>query len=240
MVDALGPEHIERGMDIGGRSLFARMGDPVQAQLATALEHPGEFFGRVPQLARVQSHPDEMLAPGQGLLQRGKRVGFAQMPQEAQDERGADAQSGLGIAAGARQPQDHRLHGHATAGVRLWVEKQLRMHHLVGSGFFEISPGHVVKVLLLKQHTGAGVVDVQKALQVGEGIGCTQGLDAGIRQAHAIALSQLKNHLRLERALDVNMQFGFGHGPQHGRQPIGGNRGAFHQQTPKVMFRRLR
>ena len=89
-----------------------------------------------------------------------------------------DAQLGLRVVAGAVQAVDHGLHRHAAGGVRLRVEEHLGVHHVVGRRAVEVGPGHVVEVLLLQQHAGAGVVDVQEALQVGEGVGAAQRLDA--------------------------------------------------------------
>ena len=63
----------------------------------------------------------------------------------------------------------------------------------------------------LQQHAGAGVVDVEEALQVGEGVGRAQRLDAGVGQRHAVALRQREDQLGLERALDVDVQLGLGH-----------------------------
>jgi hypothetical protein len=108
---------------------------------------------------------------GQRLLQRLEGVVLAQVAQEAQDQLGADAQFAAHRCAGAVQAADHGLHRHAARGVGLRVEEDLGVHHVVGRGALEVGPGHVVEVLLGQQHAGAGVVDVQKALQVGEGVG---------------------------------------------------------------------
>ena len=96
------------------------------------------------------------------------------------------------------QTVDHRLHRHAALGVGLRVKKEFSMHHMVGRRALKVGPRHVVKVLLMQQHAGPGVVNVQKALQVGEGIGRTQRLHAGIRQRHTVALCQRNNQLGLQ------------------------------------------
>jgi hypothetical protein len=97
------------------------------------------------------------------------------------------------------------------------------MHHVVGGGAFEVGERHVEEVLLLQQHAGAGIVDVEKTLQVGEGVGGSQGLHAWVGQLHAIALRQAKDHLRLERTLDVDVQLGLGHALQQRRQCAAGD-----------------
>ena len=104
----------------------------------------------------------------------------------------------------------------------LRIENDLRMHHVVGLSPLQIGPGHVVEVLLGQEHAGAGVVDVQKALQVSEGIGAAQVVHAGIGQREAIALRHLEDQLGLERAFDVDMQFGLGHAAKQVGQAVGG------------------
>jgi len=119
------------------------------------------------------------------------------------------------------QALNHGLHGHATLGVRLRIEKQLGMHHMICGSTLEIRPGHVVKILLMQKHAGARIVNVQEALQIRESVGSTQGFDTVVGQRHLIALGQGKNHLGLQRPFDVDVQFGFGHGPQQCRQTFG-------------------
>jgi hypothetical protein len=63
---------------------------------------------------------------------------------------------------------------------------------LSAAALLEVGPGHVEEVLLLQQHAGAGVVDVQEALQVCEGVGRAQRLHAGVGQRHAVAPGQVK------------------------------------------------
>ena len=64
---------------------------------------------------------------------------------------------------------------------------------MIGGRALEIGHRHVVKIRFGPQDTGAGVVDVQKTLQVAEGISRAQGLDAGVRQGHPIALREFKD-----------------------------------------------
>ena len=145
------------------------------------------------------------------------------MAQKAQNQIGADVQLGLRVAASTAQAFDHGGHGHTACGVGLGVKKQFSPHHMVGGGFLKVGPGHVVKIWLVQQHAGAGIVQIQKALQIGEGIGRPHGGHVGIRQSHAIALGQRKNQLRLQRAFDVNMQLGLGHDLQQLGQTVRGN-----------------
>ena len=212
------------------------MGDHVQAQCAAAREHARELLGRVAQLAAVQAHADDAVQERHGLLQRGKGVVLAQVAQEAQDQRRRDALLGTRIGAGAVQAVDHRLHRHAARGVRLRVEEDLRVHHVVHGRPGKVGVGHVVEILLVQQHAGARVVDVQEALQVGEGVGAAQLLHAGIGQRDAVAPGQGEDHPGFERAFDVDVQLGLGAGGQQVGQAFGGNGGQLdHQRTPEVM-----
>jgi hypothetical protein len=169
------------------------MRDQVQAQLAAAREHARELLRRMPHLAGVEPDADEAVAKRQRLLQRLEGLFLAQVAQEAQDQRGAHAQLRAGLHAGAVQAVDDGLHRHAARGVRLRVEEHLGVHHVVGRGALEqVGPGHVEEVLLLQQHAGAGVVDVQEALQVGEGVGLAQVLDARVRDGTPLRCASAK------------------------------------------------
>ena len=195
----------------------------MKAQFAAAREHAGELFGRVADFAGIQPDADNLVAIGQRLLQRFKRLFFAQMAQETHDQQGADTEFGLRIDAGAVQSVDNRFHADPARRVRLRIEKKLGMRHVVCSSAGEISHRHVMEILLGDQHAGAGVVDVQKALQIGEGISAAQFLHAGIGKRHAVALGQRKDQFWLQRAFDVDVQFGLGHLPEQRGQAVGGN-----------------
>jgi hypothetical protein len=103
----------------------------------------------------------------------------------------------LRIHARTVQTVDDGGHRHAAFGVRLWVKEHLGVHHMVGFRTLQISPSHVVKILLVQQHACACVVNVEEALQVGEGIGGTQILNAGIWQLDPIPLGQSKDEFWL-------------------------------------------
>jgi hypothetical protein len=78
------------------------------------------------------------------------------------------------------------------------------------------------EVLLAQQHAGAGVVDVEEALQVGEGVGGAQRLDARVGQRHAVARASAKIISGSSVPFDVQVQLGLGHGTQQrGRDGAG-------------------
>ena len=53
----------------------------------------------------------------------------------------------------------------------LRVEENLRMHDAFIMHFAQIRPRQVVKILLAAQHIRAGVVHIQKRLQIGKVVG---------------------------------------------------------------------
>ena len=221
VVDAFHLQHIERAVDIGRRTFLAGVGHGVQAQRAGAGEHVCELLGWVAQFARIQAHPDEAVAPGQGGVECGLGLGFAQVAQKTQDEFGAQVQLALRALAGAVQSLDDRAHGHAARRVGLWVEEDFGAHHTVGRRPLQIGPSQVVEIGFGAQHRSARVIDVQKTLQIAEGVSGAHRVHVGIWQAHAIALGQGEHQLRLQRAFDVQVQLRFGQGAQPVAQGLG-------------------
>jgi hypothetical protein len=108
------------------------------------------------------------------------------------------------------QAFDHGRERDAAAGVALRVEEHLDVADVVGVGAREIGPGEVVEILLGDQHRHALIVDVEEILQVAEPISLPHRVDRRIRQADAVAARQRKHQLRLQAALDVNVQLAFG------------------------------
>ena len=190
-------QHIQGAPHIGRRPFLARMGDKVQAVCVRQGKHVFEFFRWVAHFAGIQTHANEFVFERQSLIEGLQGGFFAQVAQEAQDELRTHAQLRLRIRTRAVQAVDDGGHGHAALGVGLWVKEDFCMHHVVSFGALQISPSHVVKILLVQQHARACVVDVEEALQVGEGIGRTQGFYIRIRQLHTIALGQRKDEFRL-------------------------------------------
>ena len=172
-------EDVERALDVGRRALLAGMGDAVQAEPAGLGEDPRELLRRMAALAAVEADADEVLAIGQRVVQRLQRLVLAQVAQEAQDQVAREAELALGPGAGARQAADHGADRHAARGVRLRVEEQLGADDVVGGGAAEVRHRHRLEVALVQQDAGAGVVDVEEALQVGERVGRAQRLDVG-------------------------------------------------------------
>jgi len=118
----------------------------------------------------------------------------------------------LGVIQGADDTVNDHMHGHVARGMRLRVEEYLGVMDVVGKRARHISGRHVVEILLGEQHAGARVIQVEKRLQIVEGVGGTYFFHRRIRQLHAVALSQCKHQFGFERAFDVDVQFSFGAG----------------------------
>src|SRR5204862_1391363 len=106
-----------------------------------------ELRGGMADFAGVQAHANELVAKRKRCLESLEGRVLREMPQKTKDERGADAQLGLGVVASAMQAADDGAHGHVALGVGLRIEKDFCVHHVVGGGTLEVGPGHVVKIL---------------------------------------------------------------------------------------------
>ena len=86
------------------------------------------------------------------------------------------------------------------------------MDHVLLFAAQQVGPGQVVEILGSAQHVGALVIQVEKLLQVVEGVGLAQGFDVVPRQRNLVAFGQGKQQLRLQRTLQVQVQFSLGQG----------------------------
>ena len=62
----------------------------------------------------------------------------------------------------ARDAPNDRAERDAALRMRLRVEKYLGMHDAVSVGANQIRPGHFEKVVLVAEHVGAGVIDIEE------------------------------------------------------------------------------
>ena len=118
----------------------------------------------------------------------------------------------LGVIQRVDDTANHHVHWHVAGGVRLRVEEDLCVADVVGQCARHVGGSHVVEILLGQQHAGACVVQVEKRLQIVEGIRCAHFLNRRIRQLDAVALGQREHQFGFERAFNVDVQFGFGAG----------------------------
>lgn len=121
---------------------------------------------------------------------------------------------------------DHGRKRHAPRRMGLRVEEDLGMDHVLRVGARQVGPGQVVEILLGPQHRRALVVEIEKILQLREAVGRARRLDGSIGQAHAVASLERQQHLRLERAFDVQMQLDLGQAFDEGGD-VGQREGAF-------------
>ena len=210
MVDALGAQNVQRVAHIIRRPFLPGMCHAVQAQPGGPREHAGKFFRRMAALGRVQPHTDEMPTPGQGRLKRSQGILFRQMAQKAHDPAAAQPQLLLCTLRRTDESRHEYVKTNTTISMGLRIEKRLDPHHMVGRRALEIGPRQIKEILLGAQHAAPRVVQIQKGLQIGEGIRLPQRLHIGVWQFHLVALRQGKNQLGLQRPFNVHMQFGFG------------------------------
>ncbi|MND73926.1 hypothetical protein D3C80_655120 [compost metagenome] len=137
---------------------------------------------------------------------------FAQVTQEAQDQAAADAQLLLAVLEGTGDTVEHHFKGDATVGVGLRVEERFGVDNVLRLAALQVSPGQVVEILFGAQYVGATVIKVEEFLQVVEGVGCPQGFDIAPWQGDLVAFGQGEQQLRLQRTLQVQVQFSLGQG----------------------------
>src|SRR6185436_16465968 len=202
MVDAHHLQEIERLLDVLGRALLAGVGEGHQALAAGPLEHALEFRRRMALLRGIEPDSVEEMPEGQCLVEGRQRVGLGQVPQEADDEPRAQAERCFAFL-------ERRLHRHAARGVGLRVAEDFRVHHAVGVRLLQVGRGERMEVFGLAQHRRTLVVDVEEGLQIVELVRFAQFLDRGITQRRLVSSREGKKQLRLEAALDVQMQLRF-------------------------------
>ncbi len=139
---------------------------------------------------------------------------FTEVAQEAEDQATADAQLLAAVVQRLVDAIEHHFERDAAVGVGLRVKERFGVDHVLGFAALQVGPGQVVEVLLGTQHIRALVIQVEKLLQVVEGIGTTQGLHIGPGQGDLVALGQGEQQLGLQRAFQVQVQFGLGQGVQ--------------------------
>src|SRR4051812_34584589 len=132
------------------------------------------------------------------------------MAQKAHDQAGLDAKFSPGVDDGAVEAFDHRREGNTAGRMSLRIEEHLDMPDVVGVGAFEIGPGKVVEILFRDQYRHSLVVEVEKVLQVSEPISIAQRVHRRIGKTDAVAARQCEHQLRLQAALDMNVQLAFG------------------------------
>src|SRR5262249_48660317 len=113
----------------------------------------------------------------------------------------------------------------AARRMALRIKEHLDVADVVGPCPFEVGPREVVKILLGDQDRHALVVEVEKILQVAEAVRAAQLVDRRIFQPNAVPSRQRDHQLRLEAALDMDVQLAF-------RQPLDQRVDGLHVGSP--------
>ena len=99
------------------------------------------------------------------------------MAQEAEDQAAGDAQLLLAIfergGDAVESPLQTARHGRCGFAGR----RRVRVDHVLRFAAQQVGPGQVVEILGGAQYIGALVIQVEKLLQVVEGVGLAQGVD---------------------------------------------------------------
>jgi|GEM_PF-4969513 len=200
--------------DVLGRAFLAGMRDGHEAFAACPVEHTLELARWVAHFGTVQPNGNECVAKRQGLVQRLVGFVFAQVTKEAQDQAAADAQLVTAILECLVDAIEHHFERDAAVGVCLWIEEGLGVNHILRFATLKVSPCEVIEVLFGAQNVGTLVVQVEKLLQVVEGVRTAQRLDISPRQGNLVALGQGEQQLGFQGAFKVQVQFGLGQGVQ--------------------------
>ena len=125
------------------------------------------------------------------------RFFFAQVAQEAQDQAAGDTQLLFAVFECSGDAIQYHFKRHATVGVGLRVEEGFGVNDVLSLAAQQVSPGQVVEILRGAQYVRAFVVEVEKLLQVVEGIGLAQGFNIVPGEGDFVALSQREQQLGL-------------------------------------------
>ena len=168
----------------------------------------------------------------QGLLEGGQRGLGGHVPQEAHDELDAQAELGLRVQPGPVQAADDGVEADPAAGVGLGIEEDLGVDDVLRAGGAEVGHGQVVEVLLAAQHRHALVVRGQERGQVPEGVPGAQLRGRGVRQGDAVARGEPELQLRLQGALEVQVQLRLGQPVDERRDLVGHSAGGLGRLPP--------
>ena len=92
----------------------------------------------------------------------------------------------------------------------LGIEEDLGMTHPIVGGPVEVGGHEVVEVIRGAEDLATLVVDVEERLEVAESVGGMDLVDVLERQRQPVSGGEAKHHVRLQRALYMDMQLGLG------------------------------
>ena len=88
-----------------------------------------------------------MLLAAAGVLQRVESLFLRQMPQEAHDQPGGDAEVPPALVERIGQPGQHRIERDAAFGMALRIEEDLGMGYILRCDLFQIGEGEIEEIL---------------------------------------------------------------------------------------------
>ena len=94
----------------------------------------------------------------------------------------------------------------------LRVEEDFGVDDVVLAAVGEIGGGQLVKILLVEQDRRRCVVNIEEGLQVVKIVSAAHGFHIRIGDGNAVAPCDGEHQFRLERAFDMDVQFGFRQG----------------------------
>ena len=94
----------------------------------------------------------------------------------------------------------------------LRVEEDFGVDDVVLAATDEIGGGQVVKILLVEQDRRRSVVNIEEGLEVVKIVSTAHGVHIRIGNGNAVAPGDGEHQFRLERAFDMDVQFGFRQG----------------------------
>src|SRR5260370_33399971 len=118
-----------------------------------------------------------------------------------------DAQGPSRIGQGSTDTADDGIKRHTAGGVRLWIKENLDVHDAVRMGSVQVGRRERMEVALIAKDVRPRIINIQERLQVRKTVGLAQRFDRRIAEGYSVFAGEVEHHLRLERALDVQMQF---------------------------------
>ena len=159
--------------------------------------------------AEFEFDADNARAPREQRIQGSHRVSGIEVAQEAGDEARGRTVGARGFVERRPDALDDGGQRNTAARVRLRIEEDLRVADVLRACARQIGAGEVMEIAFRQERAGRLVIEVEEILQVLEIIRRPQRLDGGIGQINPISFGKREDHLRLQRALDMQVELGF-------------------------------
>jgi len=114
----------------------------------------------------------------------------------------------------------------------LRVEEDFGMANRIGMGPRQIGGGKIVEILLAMEHAHPLIINVEKILEVREGVGGAYVLDACEGDRDGVALREGKHQFGFERAFDMKVKLGLRQRGDKGGAIVGRRKAVRHRTCP--------